>query len=198
LNTAAAKSPDSSTDEPVETASVEPAAAEPETESAEQIKRLESRLRDQGKLQKKIATLEAAAQAQADAQLSEVELLRKASTERDQADSQRLLDDQATRLELEAMRIAFALGMRRPERGAEEIRKAEVEWDDGEPVNVKALLVAEIAARPELLGTYSDSPDLGLGRGKKSMLTREQVRAMSPDEINDRWGEVREMLKHPA
>jgi len=83
-------------------------------------------------------------------------------------------------------------------RTAEKLILASVTFDDdGKPTNVRALLDAEIAADPNLVArpAASSTPANGdAGRRDRKVLTLDDVRAMSPDEINARWKEIEPLM----
>lgn len=71
--------------------------------------------------------------------------------------------------------------------------------DDGSPKNVDALVRDFLKANPEFVSTAGrPTGDAGQGARGKSTLTRDQIKAMKPEEVNARWAEVQEVLRSPA
>jgi hypothetical protein len=72
----------------------------------------------------------------------------------------------------------------------------DIEFDEaGEPKNVDALIRDFLKANPEFTSTVGrPTGDAGQGARGKSTLTAADIKKMTPDEINSRWGEVSAVL----
>jgi hypothetical protein len=132
----------------------------------------------------KIATFEAA-------QMSEAEKLQaaaKAAQEQAQAARQEL---QQARAEVAIARAAASLGVD-PRKLA---RLVTVEFDaDGQPVNVDAAAAAVLNEWPELKPATA-TPGATNPSRKPRTLTVEDIKRMTPAEINSRWDEVQQVLQ---
>lgn len=103
---------------------------------------------------------------------------------------------QAARTELQAARAEVAVARAAANLGVNPAKLAKlvtVEFDaDGQPAGVEAAAAAVLNEWPELKPAAATPGATNPGRQVK--LTIEQVKKMSPDEINSRWDEVRAVL----
>jgi hypothetical protein len=102
----------------------------------------------------------------------------------------------ATQARLEISEVARELKVK-PRTAEKLILNAVTFSDDGTPTNVRALLEAEIAADPNLVDrpAATSMPANGdSGRRNGKTLTLEDVRAMTPDQINARWAEIEPLM----
>jgi hypothetical protein len=102
----------------------------------------------------------------------------------------------ATQARLEISEVARELKVK-PRTAEKLILNAVTFSDDGTPTNVRALLEAEIAADPNLVDrpAATSTPANGdSGRRNGKTLTLEDVRAMTPDQINARWAEIEPLM----
>lgn len=78
--------------------------------------------------------------------------------------------------------------------------EGEIEFeDDGSPRNVDTLVREFLKANPEFTSTAGrPTGDAGQGARGKSALTRDDIKKMTPDQINTRWAEVSEVLARGA
>jgi hypothetical protein len=82
-----------------------------------------------------------------------------------------------------------------PALAARLLKADEVEWDEsGKPTNVAKLIKAIVTDNPELVRRPQTQPTNPDRNKRKGPLTVDQVNAMSEDEINERWGEVQDVL----
>lgn len=150
-----------------------------------------------GRLEAELEKIKKDQQARADADLSEVDRLKKQI-----ADQTAQMEQQATAAKMQrltgaSLAAAARLGFADPEDAHRFLDPDKVEWDDaGNPTNVTALLEGVLKAKAYLKGSYTQPPDLGQGtRGRSGVpLTRESIAKMSSAEINSRWDEVQAVL----
>lgn len=152
-----------------------------------------------GRLEAELKRLQEVEKARQEADLSEVDKLKKQLAERDAAIEQASAAARAGRLTGASLAAAARLGFADPEDAQRFLDTERVEWDDatGAPKNVQQLLEAVLKAKPYLKASFTATPDLGQGnRGTGTApLTREAIARMSPAEINARWPEVQEVMK---
>lgn len=76
----------------------------------------------------------------------------------------------------------------------------DIEFDaNGSPTNVETLVKEFLRANPEFATTTGrPTGDAGQGARGKSTLTRDDIKKMTPDQINARWSEVSEVLARGA
>lgn len=152
-----------------------------------------------GRLEAELKKLQEAEKLRSEADLSEVEKLRKQIAERDAAIEQASASAKAGRLAGASLAAAARLGFADPEDAQRFLDAERVEWDDatGAPKNVQQLLEAVLKAKPYLKASFTATPDLGQGnRGAGTApLTRDAIAKMSPAEINARWPEVQAVMK---
>lgn len=154
-----------------------------------------------GRLEKELERLRKAEEERANAELSEVERLKKQLAERDAAIAEATAAAKAQRLASASLAAAARLGFADPEDAQRFLDAGAVEWDDaGAPKNVASLLEAVIKAKPYLKASFTQQPDLAQGtRGRSGVpLTREAITKMTAAEINARWDEVQEVMKRGA
>lgn len=150
-----------------------------------------------GRLERELEALRKAEEERKNADLSEVEKLRKELAEKNTAIEAAAAQAKAGRLAGASLAAAARLGFADPEDAQRFLDADAIEWDDsGAPKNVQALLEAVLKAKPYLKASFTQPPDLGQGsRGKAGVpLTRDAIAKMSATEINQRWGEVQEVL----
>lgn len=152
-----------------------------------------------GRLEAELKKLQEAEKARQEADLSEVEKLKRQIAERDALLEQQVAAARAGRLAGASLAAAARLGFADPEDAQRFLDDARVEWDDatGAPKNVQQLLEAVLKAKPYLKASFTATPDLGQGNrgGGTAPLTRDAIAKMSPAEINARWPEVQEVMK---
>lgn len=161
---------------------------EPETFSRDYVQQLRKEAAQYRKAAQDAAAKVATFEAQ---QMSEAERLQaqaKAAQEAAQAARQEL---QAARAEVAISRAAATLGVD-PRKLA---KLVVVEFDaDGQPVNVDAAAAAVLNEWPELkAGTVTAAPTNP--SRKPRTLTVEDIKRMTPAEINSRWDEVQQTLQ---
>lgn len=148
---------------------------------------------------KRAADAEAELKGIKDGQLSEAEKLQKAATEAQAARDTALADLKATRLQLSVESEARKLGIVDPTIAGRLIDGAAVTWDGNAPSNVATLLGDLVKDRPWLLaanhGTGQAPAAVGSPGGTQRRLTRDDVRKMTPDQINQNWDAVQAALK---
>ncbi len=151
-----------------------------------------------GRLEAELKKLQEAEKARQEADLSEVEKLKRQIAERDALLEQQVAAAKAGRLAGASLAAAARLGFADPEDAQRFLDAERVEWDDatGAPKNVQQLLEAVLKAKPYLKASFTATPDLGQGnRGAGTApLTRDAIAKLSPAEINARWPEVSAVL----
>ena len=151
-----------------------------------------------GRLEAELKKLQEAEKARQEADLSEVEKLKRQIAERDALLEQQVAAARAGRLAGASLAAAARLGFADPEDAQRFLDAERVEWDDatGAPKNVQQLLEAVLKAKPYLKASFTATPDLGQGnRGAGTApLTRDAIAKLSPAEINARWPEVSAVL----
>lgn len=169
---------------------------EPELEqfTADYVKKLRAEAAD---YRKKLRELEAQVKSEADAKLTDAEKLNKrlADLERQQADAQRERQERTTRYEV--MLAAGKVGIVDPEAAYRLLDLKVLEFDDeGNPQNVEAALGDLLKAKPFLAGTPmpAGGASTNPAAGRATRLTRDDIKKMSPEEINRRWDEVQAVL----
>jgi len=152
-----------------------------------------------GRLEAELKKLQEAEKARQEADLSEVEKLKRQIAERDALLEQQVAAARAGRLAGASLAAAARLGFADPEDAQRFLDAERVEWDDatGAPKNVQQLLEAVLKAKPYLKASFTATPDLGQGnRGAGTApLTREAIARMTPAEINARWAEVSAVMQ---
>lgn len=173
--------------------SVKPPDGEPKTFDAEYVSKLRSEAASHRtelkKTQDELKKLQ-------DAQLSEQEKTAKRAT-----DAEALVQATEAKLRERTVRAevklaAQAMGVVDPDAAYRLLELDQITFnDDGEPTNIEKLLKDMAAKRPYLLGggTGSSATNPGGGHGKGT-LTRDDIKKMSPAEINSRWDEVQKVL----
>lgn len=167
---------------------------EPERFDAEYVRKLRG---EAGEYRKRLRELEARVKASDDAQLSEVERLRKALAEREQQDTIHKRQRQESSLRLAALSAAMRLNMIDGDIAYKLLDLAAVEFGESdEPKNVDVLLRDLVKSHPYLVrqpaapAVTATNPQ----RGGGPPLTRDDIRKMSPEQINERWDEVKRAL----
>jgi len=148
------------------------------------------------KYRKRLRELERALKEKEEAEMSEQERLQKrlAELEKERDALAARAREQAVRFEVAS--VAQRLG----------IQSADVAWrlldterlafdDDGKPTNVEALLRDLVQAYPFLVSGGAQASATNPARGQSSRLTLEDIKRMSPEEINSRWDEVQAVLE---
>lgn len=160
---------------------------------AEYVRKLRA---EAAEYRKRLRDLEQAVKKHEEAKLSETERLQRrlAELEAERATWQREVQERVLRYE--TMLAAGRLGVVDPEAAYRLLDLSLLEYDDdGRPTNLEAALRALLKDKPYLVGQPhgpSGSPT-NPGRPRTS-LTLEDVKRMSPDEINRRWDEVQRVL----
>lgn len=164
---------------------------EPERFDAEYIRKLRA---EAAEYRKKLRELEAVVKQNQEAKLSEAERLQKRLAELEHEREEWARERQERTLRYETMLTAQKLGIVDPDAAWRLLDLKQIEFDeDGQPQNVEKVLRDLIRARPYLAGGPSASPTNPARSA--SRLTLEEIRRMTPEEINRRWDEVREVLK---
>ena len=151
-----------------------------------------------GRLERELEALRKADEDRKNADLSEVEKLKKELAEKNAAIEAASAQAKAGRLAGASLAAAARLGFADPEDAQRFLDADAIEWDDsGAPKNVQALLEAVLKAKPYLKASFTQPPDLGQGnRGAGTApLTREAIARMTPAEINARWAEVSAVMQ---
>lgn len=180
-------------EEPENTPTNQPQAGETEPQAgevfdADYVRKLRA---EAAEYRRKLRELEAKVKADEEAKMSEQERLQKRLAELEQQASQYQRAVQARTLEYEVKLQAARLGIVDPEAAYRLIDLAAIEYDeDGRPKNAEKALKALISARPWLVASGTSSPT----NPPRGGLTLDDVRRMSPAEINQRWEEVKRVL----
>lgn len=183
---------------PATGAGTPPAGDPPPADTPPPDKELHALRTKAGRLERELEALRKADEDRKNADLSEVEKLRKELTEKNAAIEAAAAQAKAGRLAGASLAAAARLGFADPEDAQRFLDADAIEWDDnGAPKNVQALLEAVLKAKPYLKASFTQPPDLGQGsRGRAGVpLTREAITKMTPAEINARWDEVQEVMK---
>lgn len=123
-------------------------------------------------------------------QMSEAERLQAQAKEAQEAAQRARTELQHARAEVAVARAAATLGVD-PRKLAKLVT---VEFDaDGQPVNVDQAAAAVLNEWPELKAPAAVPGATNPGRGPRK-LTLEDIKKMSPEEINSRWAEVQATL----
>lgn len=141
---------------------------------------------------RKLRELEAKLKADEEAKMSEQERLQKrvAELERQVIEYQEMLRRRT--LEYEVKSQASKMGVVDPDAAWRLIDITTIEYDeDGRPKNLEKTLKALISARPWLLGNSAAPSPTNPPRGG---LTLEDIKRMTPQEINKRWEEIKKVL----
>ena len=164
-------------------------------EAAKQIRELRQ---EAAANRKKAADLEAELKGIRDGQLSEAEKLQKAASEAQVARDAALADLKSTRLQLSVEAEARKLGIVDPTIAGRLIDSDAVTWDGNAPSNVAALLTALVKDRAWLLAANhgtGQTPAVGSPGAQPRKLTRDDVRKMTPEQINSNWDAVQAALR---
>lgn len=158
--------------------------------STEYVRKLRA---EAAEYRRRLRELENTVRQHEEAKLSETEKLQKrvAELEREQQVYQQ--ERQERTLQYETMLAATRLGIVDPEAAYRLLDVAKLQFnEDGKPVNLVPVLQELVQQRPYLLArggtspTNPNRPHVGL--------TLDDVKRMSPDEINTRWDEVQRVL----
>lgn len=174
-----------------------PAGDQPPADTPPTDRELHALRTKAGRLERELEALRKADEDRKNADLSEVDRLKKELAARDAAIEAAATQAKAGRLAGASLAAAARLGFADPEDAQRFLDADAVEWDDsGAPKNVQALLEAVLKAKPYLKASFTQTPDLGQGnRGGSSIpLTRDAIAKMSPGEINARWDEVQKVM----
>lgn len=130
-----------------------------------------------------------------EAELSEQERLQHRLTEYEARVAELERDRQERTLKYEVMLAARAKGVQDVDAAYKLLDLTSIEFDeDGRPVNIDQALDALLQARPWLKGqTLPPVSPTNPPRGRR--LTLDEIKRMSPDEINRNWDAVQEVLK---
>ena len=161
---------------------------EPSTFSADYVKELRA---EAAKNRKEAQEAKAKIAAFEQQQMSEAEKLQAAAkSAQEQA--------QAAQAELRKARADAAIAMAAATHGVSPKLAAKlvaVEFDaDGQPINVDQSLGAVLNEYPQLKPVAATVTPGATNPQRTAKLTIEQVKKMSPEEINSRWDEVRDVL----
>lgn len=173
----------------------EPNSQEPEKFDAEYVKKLRA---EAAGYRKRLNDLETKFKADEDAKLSEADQLKKRLADLEAQYKQNAVERQEQTTRYEVMLAASKLGIVDPEAAFKLLDHNALEYgENGAPINVEAALKALVTARPWLqkqeqpAGAGSPANPAGTKGGR---LTLEEVKRMSPEEINKRWEEVSALL----
>lgn len=161
--------------------------------SAEYVQQLR---REAAGYRKRLRELEAAVKGYEEAQMSESERLqaRLSELERQYTEAQRSLQESTLRYEV--MLAAGRLGVVDADAAWRLLDASSIEFDDdGRPTNVVDVLRELVRQRPYLAaGTAVTGAVTNPARPRSTVLTLDEIRRMTPDEINERWDEVQRAL----
>lgn len=165
---------------------------EPEQErfDAEYVRKLRA---EAAEYRRRLRELENTVRQHEEAKLSETEKLQKRVAELEREQQVHQQERQERTLQYETMLAATRLGIVDPEAAYRLLDVAKLQFDeDGKPVNLVPVLQELVQQRPYLLArggaspTNPNRPHVGL--------TLDDVKRMSPNEINARWDEVQRVL----
>ena len=136
---------------------------------------------------------------EAAAKVATYEQERMTETERVQAQAKAAQEAaQAAQAELRKARAGVALATAAARQGIDPdllAKLVEVEFDDdGQPANVDAAIGAVLKRYPQLKPTVVNQVAASNPGRERSKLTVDEIKAMSPEEINARWAEVSAVL----
>lgn len=171
------------------TAPATPGGQEPQTFSVDYVKELRA---EAAKYRKEAQDAKAKVSAFETQQMSEAEKLQaQAKQAQEQA--------QAARQELQQARAEVAISRAAAANGVDPRKLAklvQVEFDDaGQPINVDQAVAAVLKEWPELKAQTTTPAPGATNPARTAKLTIEQVKKMSPAEINSRWDEVQQVLQ---
>ena len=147
------------------------------------------------KYRKRLREMEQALKEKEEAEMSEQERLQKRL-----AELEKERDALAARAREQAVsaKIAFAaqkLGIQSSKAALRLLDMERLDFnEDGEPTNIEELLRELVKEYPFLVGTAQASAT-NPARGQSTRLTMEDIKRMSPEEINRRWDEVQAVLE---
>jgi len=176
---------------PIEGEGQEP---EPQRFDAEYVRKLRS---EAAQYRKKLRDLEKALKAKEEAELSEQERLQKRVVEYEAKLAELERERQERTLQYEVKLRAAKLGIVDPDAAWRLVDLAAIEFnEDGIPLNIEDVLKDLLKAKPYLRGTPA-APPMGATnpeRKRSTNLTRESLKKMSPEEINQHWEEISRFL----
>ena len=145
---------------------------------------------------KRATDAEAALKKLQDDQLSDAEKQTKRLAELERANADLLAGQKAERLRSVVISTAVRLGFANPEHAARLLDPGDVEYDgNGAPTNVDPLLTALLKENPNYASAAAKaSGSMDQGARGASTLTMEEIRKMTPEEVNQRWDEVQGVL----
>jgi len=173
---------------PISAPDAAPDAAKPSPE-------LTAAQRELGRLKAELKKRDDAAKATAEAELTELQKAQKRITELEEVDAKREADRAASVLRSHIVAGAARAGFADPDDAVRLVDQGSLELDDaGNPTNLGNVLRDLLKAKPYLRSSTTLPADLGQGDRGRSTLTVEQIKAMTPDQINARWDEVQQVL----
>jgi hypothetical protein len=127
-----------------------------------------------------------------EAQLSEMDKLKAKVTEQDTYRAQLEKTQREINTQYEIKLQALTLGISDPEDAYKLLDLSKLEFDEktGKPTNVEAVLRELVGSKPYLLGKSGGSSSTNPAGGRTSKLTMDDIKKMSPEEVNSRWEEV--------
>ena len=151
--------------------------------------------REAAEYRKRLRELEKALKEKEEAELSEQEKLRRRVAEYEARLAELERERQERTLQYEVKLRAAAMGIVDPDAAWRLLDLAAIEFDeDGTPTNIDEALQALVQAKPYLKGqTAPPMAPTNPPRGKR--LTLEDIKRMSPEEINKNWDAVQEVLR---
>lgn len=151
-----------------------------------QVAELRQRLKE---YEAKVAQYEAA-------QKTETERYRDRVAELERAVAEAERQRQELLIRSSVINAAYRLGAVDPDAVFRLIDLSKVDFDeDGNPIGVEEAVKELLAARPYLRAVSQASQTSPTNPPRQATLTPEQIRAMSVEEINRRWDEVRQALR---
>jgi hypothetical protein len=161
---------------------------------AERLQREREKFRDYDALRRKAEEFDKLQQAQ----MSEQEKLAKRLAELEQENQALRKQGQEHTLKYEIMLLASRLGIVDPEAAYRLLDLSRIEFgQDGRPTNLEQGLKDLIKAKPYLVHQAHAGSPTNPSRPHTS-LTLEEIKRMSPEEINSRWAEVQLVLAQQA
>lgn len=166
----------------------------PETErfDAEYVKQLRA---EAASTRVKLRELETRFKAEEDAKLSELEREKKARTELESKLQALENERKQSALRFSVTSTAQKLGIVDTDAAMKLMDADKLTYNEtGEPVNVEAALRELVKARPWLVSPASTASATNPQRGGKSTITKAQLAAMTPEQINANWDAVQALL----
>lgn len=178
---------------PVSEPVTEPVADTPDP--AALAKLLDEERRARGRAQKEAEKALAALKDRDDADKSELQKALDRVKELEESSAKAEAAARRDAIDAAASRAAVKLNFVDPDDAQRFLDPAVIEFDDaGRPINVDKLLADVAKTKPHLIAK-ARTPDAGQGeRGRSATLTTDEIRRMTPEQINARWDEVSQAL----